>query len=97
MLRSVPRPADEGRRQSLAWLWLRAGGADEASALLGTETLQGGAAVLAALAEGRALPGLLWSLCTDPRPEVHALGSRFCHEVTAAATQAFVHAPQAQR
>ena len=47
--------------------------------------------------EGRALPGLLWSLCTDPRPEVHALGSRFCHEVTAAATQAFVHAPQAQR
>lgn len=40
--------------------------------------------------DGRALPGLLWSLCTDPRPQVHALGSRFCHEATAAACSALV-------
>ncbi|MFT7668147.1 MAG: hypothetical protein ACI8X5_000834 [Planctomycetota bacterium] len=40
--------------------------------------------------EGAALPGLLWSLCTDPRPEGHALGNRLCHEAVVLACGALV-------
>ena len=36
------------------------------------------------------LPGLLWSLCTDPREPVHALGSRLCHEAAVVASRALV-------
>jgi len=35
--------------------------------------------------DGAHLSGLLWALCTDARDEVHALGTRLCHEATTAA------------
>lgn len=43
---------------------------------------------------GCELPGLLWSLCTDPREGVHALGVRLCHEAAAIASRELV-APRA--
>lgn len=42
--------------------------------------------------DGRALPGLLWALCTDARPEVHVLGIRLCHEAVTFACREFVEA-----
>lgn len=40
--------------------------------------------------DGAELPGLLWSLCTDPRDDVHALGARLGHEAAAAAARRLV-------
>lgn len=39
---------------------------------------------------GEALPGLLWSLCTDSREGAGALGARLCHEAATAAFQSLV-------
>ncbi len=40
--------------------------------------------------DGKALPGLLWALCTDDRPEVQGLGVRMCHEAVAVACRQLV-------
>lgn len=40
--------------------------------------------------DGRALPGLLWALNTDPRDEVHELGTRLCHESVTAAFRVLI-------
>jgi len=40
--------------------------------------------------DGKALPGLLWALSTDPRDEVHELGTRLCHEAVTAAFRALI-------
>lgn len=40
--------------------------------------------------DGRALPGLLWALNTDPRDEVHELGTRLCHEAVTAAFRVLI-------
>ena len=40
--------------------------------------------------DGEALAGLLWALCTDARPEVHALGVRLCHEAVTVACRELV-------
>ena len=39
--------------------------------------------------DGKQLGGLLWSLCTDPRGAVHALGARLGHEAVVAASRSF--------
>jgi hypothetical protein len=41
--------------------------------------------------QGAALPGLLWALCTDARPEVYSLGGRLCHEASRVALDSLVN------
>lgn len=45
--------------------------------------------------QGEALPPLLWALCTDARPAVHAAGARLCHEAVAVACRRLVDEPGA--
>lgn len=40
--------------------------------------------------DGRALPALLWALCTDAREQAQAIGAHLCHEALAVAADTLV-------
>lgn len=44
-------------------------------------------------ADGRALPALLWALCTDDRVNARSLGVQLCHEALTLACRRLAHTP----
>ncbi len=57
---------------------------------MGTNELKRTVDLWVADPDGAALPGLVWSFCTDARQEARNLGGRLCHEAVARACTSLV-------